>query len=103
MNIRNGWTVLAACAVLAACGGGGGGGGGNGTAVGGSPAIGGTGTSVGDSPGSGGGVPPSALTSVGALVAYMSQLIAGSNDASEPLTLGDLTLPVDETAEPAAL
>jgi hypothetical protein len=82
--------AAAACVAISACGGGGGG---NGVTVGG-------GTTSTDA----GGVPQSALVSASALVAYMKQLIAsGTSDAAEPLTLGDIALPVDNAAEPEAL
>ena len=44
--------------------------------------------------------PSSALQSVDGLIAYAKQLIASStNETSEPVRLGDATLPVSETAE----
>ncbi len=72
--------VLAGFA-LAGCGGGGGGGGDANT----------------------GGVPNSAQTSVGGLITYLQQLIAGTNDTGEPVSLDNVTLPVDDTAEPTAI
>ncbi|TFZ00969.1 hypothetical protein EZ313_21310 [Ramlibacter henchirensis] len=89
MNLKNALTVAAAAVVVAACGGGGGG---NGTVAG---------ENLGSN--SGGSVPQSALGSSSALVAYMTRLIGNSSDSAEPLTLGDITLPVDDTAESAAL
>ena len=42
--------------------------------------------------------PASALASVGGLIAFMNQLIdTGTNDTSEPILLGDASLPVDDT------
>lgn len=89
MNFKNSLIVAATCVVVAACGGGGGGGG--------AVADGGVSTGDGDR------VPASALGSVSALLDYMKQLIGNSSDSAEPLALGDITLPVDDTAEPAAL
>lgn len=89
MKLKTLSMAAAACAVISACGGGGDG---NGTVAG--------GTTTTDA----GRVPQSALVSASALVAYMKELIAsGTSDAAEPLTLGDITLPVDDSAEPAAL
>lgn len=43
-------------------------------------------------------VPAAALSSVDGLLAYINQLIdSGSNDTSEPIFLGDASLPVDDT------
>ena len=78
--------ALVMTAGLAACGGGGGGGVGGGTGGGtpGTPAA------------SSGDIPASALASVDGLVAFMNQLIdTGTNDTSEPILLGDASLPVD--------
>lgn len=75
---------IAACVLLAlaACGGGGG--------SGDSPAVRTT------------DVPLSAQQSVGGLIDYIKQLIAtGTNDASEPILVGDAVLPTDDTAEPS--
>lgn len=91
MKLKTLSMAAAACVVITACGGGGGGDG-NGTVAGGTTAT------------DAGGIPQSALVSASALVAYMKELIAsGTSDAAEPLTLGDITLPVDDSAEPAAL
>ena len=80
--------VLAMTAALAACGGGSGGvdvGGG----AGGAPLAPAPATSD---------IPASALSSVDGLIAFMNQLIdTGTNDTSEPILLGDATLPVDDT------
>jgi len=43
-------------------------------------------------------IPASALASVDGLIAFMNLLIdTGTNDTSEPILLGDATLPVDDT------
>ena len=43
-------------------------------------------------------IPVSALASVDGLIAFMNQLIDnGTNDTSEPIVLGDASLPVDDT------
>ena len=43
-------------------------------------------------------IPASALASVDGLIAFMNQLIDnGTNDTSEPIVLGDASLPVDDT------
>lgn len=88
MNARSAIVLAAACAALAGCGGGGGGGGSG-------PVN--TTSSAGDV------IPDSALVSASSLVAYLQQLIAGTNETSEPVGLGNATLPVDDTAEPASI
>lgn len=78
--------ALAMTAGVAACGGGGGSDGGVGGGAPGTPAP------------SSGDVPASALASVDGLIAFMNQLIdTGTNDTSEPILLGDASLPVDDT------
>ena len=43
-------------------------------------------------------IPASALATVDGLIAFMNQLIdSGTNDTSEPILLGDVSLPVDDT------
>ena len=84
-------------AALAACGGGGGGGSGVGAGVGA-----GVGGGAGGAPGAAApattDIPASALASVDGLIAFMNQLIdTGTNDTSEPIVLGDASLPVDDT------
>ena len=80
--------TLVMAAAVTACGGGGGG-----TDVG----AGGSGA-PGAPPSETSGVPPSAVASVDGLVAFMNQLIdTGTNDSSEPILLGDASLPVDDT------
>ena len=75
--------ALVMTAGVAACGGGGGDGGG---AFSGAPAA------------SSGGIPASALASVDGLIAFMNQLIdTGTNDTSEPILLGEASLPTDDT------
>lgn len=78
--------LLAAAGTLTACGGGGGGGG-----TGGGGAV------------SGSDVPSSALQSSDGLVAFLKQLIAGTSDTTEPIALGDVTLPTSDTTEPASV
>jgi ABC-type glycerol-3-phosphate transport system substrate-binding protein len=85
MKARTLLATLAACAALVACGGGGGGGGGAAT------------TTTADN------LPAGAVASASALVAYLMELIGTAIDTSEPLALGDATLPVTDTAEPTAL
>jgi hypothetical protein len=69
---------------LAGCGGGGNGG---------EPAT--TGAT-----GSGSQVPASAQQSVGGLMAFLMELIAETSDTTEPVVLGDATLPTDDTSAP---
>ncbi len=46
-------------------------------------------------------VPASAQQSVGGLIAYINELIATmTNDTSEPILVGDATLPTSDTTEP---
>ncbi|MGV3572444.1 MAG: hypothetical protein ACO1PB_17725 [Ramlibacter sp.] len=89
MNKPNIRVALAACAtalILAGCGGGGGGGSGGGG--------GGDDRAASD-------VPDSALRSVQGLVDFMEDVIASmTRNGSEPLALGDVTLPTSETLEP---
>ena len=91
-NIHTPLIALVMTVGVAACGGGGGGGGADPGAVG----------SVGGAPGAAApatsDIPASALASVDGLIAFMNQLIdTGTNDTSEPLLLGDASLPVDDT------
>jgi len=46
-------------------------------------------------------VPPSAQGSVEGLVAYLRQLITDTNETAEPVVIGNVVLPQDDTAEPA--
>ena len=87
MKARTALVALAACTALVACGGGNDDGGGNAT----------VGTSSQDS------VPARALASASALVAYLQELIGASSDSAEPISLGDATLPVDDSNEAQAL
>ena len=82
--------LLAAIGALTACGGGGGDDGGT-TAGGGGGAV------------AGSDVPSSALQSSDGLVAFLKQLIAGTSDNTEPIALGNVTLPLSDTTEPAAV
>ena len=86
-NLHKPLIVLALTAAIAACGSGGDGadfgGGASGPLI---PAA----TSAE--------IPASALSSVDGLIAFMNLLIdTGTNDTSEPILLGDATLPVDDT------
>lgn len=71
----------------------------------------GSSTSGGSAGGGGGGggssgsdLPASALQSSDDLIAYLKQLIATqTNETSEPVMLGDVTLPVSDTTEPVSL
>ena len=76
--------ALVMTAGVAACGGGDGGGG--------------SGTAPGAQAPPSGGIPASALASVDGLIAFMNQLIdTGTNDTSEPILLGEASLPTDDT------
>ena len=76
--------LAAAAAILAGCSGGGDGGGNAGTLGTPTPSV--------------SSIPASALASVDGLVAFMSKLIdAGADDTSEPIALGDASLPVDDS------
>ena len=84
--------ALVMTAAVAGCGGGGGGGGDIGAVGGG---AGGAPVVAAPDPNS---IPASALASVDGLIAFMNQLIDnGTNDTSEPIVLGDASLPVDDT------
>ena len=79
--------ALVMTAAVAGCGGGGGGD--LGAVGGGAPVV------AAPDPNS---IPASALASVDGLIAFMNQLIDnGTNDTSEPIVLGDASLPVDDT------
>ena len=81
-NVPTLFTVVVVTAALTACGGGGSGA----DVSSGAPAP-----ATSD-------IPASALSSVDGLIAFMNQLIdTGTNDTSEPILLGDATLPVDDT------
>ena len=81
--------ALVMTAAVVGCGGGGGGGGDLGAVGGGAPVV------AAPDPNS---IPASALASVDGLIAFMNQLIDnGTNDTSEPIVLGDASLPVDDT------
>lgn len=55
-------------------------------------------------PGNGSALPASALADSNGLVTYLKDLIANHTDStSEPVALGDVTLPTDSAAEPVAL
>ena len=85
MNARKTLAALAACTALAACGGGGGGGG------------------DGAAAGSGAGGLAQAQSSVSGVIAYMQRLISSTNETDEPLGLGEIKLPVDDTTEPSPI
>ena len=93
MNKFKIYTPLIALVMTAAVAGCGGGGGGDIGAVGGG--AGGAPVVSAPDPNS---IPASALASVDGLIAFMNQLIDnGTNDTSEPIVLGDASLPVDDT------
>ena len=90
-NVKPPLIVLAMTAALAACGGGSGGGADVGGGAGGAPGAAAPAPATSD-------IPASALASVDGLIAFMNQLIdTGTNDTSEPIRLGDASLPVDDT------
>ena len=90
-NVKPPLIVLVMTAALAACGGGGGGGADVGGGAGGAPGAAAPAPATSD-------IPASALASVDGLIAFMNQLIdTGTNDTSEPIRLGDASLPVDDT------
>ena len=91
-NVKPPLIVLVMTAALAACGGGSGGGGADvGGGAGGAPGAAAPAPATSD-------IPASALASVDGLIAFMNQLIdTGTNDTSEPIRLGDASLPVDDT------
>ena len=82
--------ALVMTAAVVGCGGGGGGDlGAVGGGAGGAPVV------AAPDPNS---IPASTLASVDGLIAFMNQLIDnGTNDTSEPIVLGDASLPVDDT------
>ena len=87
-NLHTPLIVLVMTAAVAACGSGGGGADVGGRA-GGAPGVAAPATSD---------IPASALASVDGLIAFMNQLIdTGTNETSEPIRLGDASLPVDDT------
>jgi hypothetical protein len=76
-RLRVALATVAAAAALSACGGGGGG---------------------------DGSEQPSAISQqVSSLLAYMNQLIAGTDETSEPVDIEAVAVPVDDTAEPSAI
>ena len=93
-NVHTPLIALVMTVAVAGCGGGGGDLG----AVGGGTVVGGSGgTPVVTAPETNS-IPASALASVDGLIAFMNQLIDnGTNDTSEPIVLGDASLPVDDT------
>ena len=93
------WTALAlaaAVATVALTGCGGGGGGGYALPI----TTTGTGTSTGTQLSM---IPASALTSTGAFIAYLKQLIAATSDTAAPVQLGNAVAPVDDFAPAASL
>ena len=91
-NLNTPLIALVMTAAVAACGSGGGG----------NADVGGVGGGAGGAPGAAApatsDIPASALASVDGLIAFMNQLIdTGTNDTSEPILLGDASLPVDDT------
>ncbi len=49
------------------------------------------------------GVPSDAAATPTSFVSYLKQVVGLSSDSAEPLPLGDLKGPTDETSEPAAV
>ncbi len=47
-------------------------------------------------------VPASATASIAGLLSFLSSLLGMSSDTSEPLVVGDITLPTSDTTEPDA-
>lgn len=89
LNTHKVLIVLVMTAAVAACGGGGGGGSAAPVGVGAAPAAPAPATSD---------IPASALASVDGLIAFMNMLIdTATNDTSEPIVLGDASLPVNDT------
>jgi hypothetical protein len=58
-----------------------------------------SGDSGGGAPAQASGVPDSAQRSMSGLLAYMNQLIAGTDETGEPVFLGNATLPVDDATD----
>ena len=90
-NLYTPLIALVMTAAVAACGSGGGG-----------ADVGAVGGGAGGTPGAAApatsDIPASALASVDGLIAFMNQLIdTGTNDTSEPILLGDVSLPVNDT------
>ena len=85
LKLRHVLVALATAAALAGCGGGGGG----------NDEVGAQADTASNSD-----VPATALQSVDGLMAYGKQLIASmTNETSEPVRLGDATLPKSDTTE----
>ncbi len=78
-RLRVALATACTAALLSACGGGGGGGGGDSTQ------------------------PGEVSQAVTQLLAYMNQLIAGTDETSEPVNIDAVAVPVDETTEPSAI
>ena len=88
LNTHKVLIVLVMTAAVAACGGGGG----SAAPVGAAPAPAAPAPATSD-------IPASALASVDGLIAFMNMLIdTATSDTSEPIALGDASLPVDDTA-----
>ena len=96
-NLNTPLIALVMTAAVAACGSGGGSGGADVGGIGGA-GVGGAGGAPGAAAPATSDIPASALASVDGLIAFMNQLIdTGTNDTSEPILLGDASLPVDDT------
>jgi hypothetical protein len=80
------WAAAAAILTLAGCGGGSDGGSWSGAGNNGAGTSGGT-------------IPTSALQSSDGFIAYVKQVVANKLDASEPIDLGDVVGPRNDTAE----
>lgn len=96
--------ALATCAALAACGGGDDD---TTTTAAGTGTSSGTGAGAGTGTGTGGSgsaaAPGNVFGSVEALLAYMRQVLGGSDDTAEPVALPASAAPTTETGEPAAI
>lgn len=88
-TLRSVAACIATAGVLALAGCGGGGGDGGPTNIGG-----GTGGAA-----SGGTIPASALQSSDGFIAYVKQVVANQFDTSEPIELGNVVAPKNDTAE----
>lgn len=85
-QLRNLLIAASAAIVLTACGGGG---------DGGTPVV------VVPPPAPTTGVPASALASTDGLLAYIKTLLGMNDETAQPVLIGDIALPTDETALPA--
>ena len=85
--LRNVLLASATALALSACGGGGG--------DGGAPPV------VTPTPGPTTDVPTSAMATTDGLLAYVKTLLGMTSETGEPVVIGDIALPTDDTAPPA--